>query len=233
MDNYFRSNGLDPKVDPHAFCCYALHCFLALFLWYMCITMHASWPLWSVLVAAAAGFFTAMVAITFAHDSNHFSITHKPWVWTACSFIASCILGMSSLAWKCQHTYGHHICTNIDGSDPDIFTISKGPDFRRIKRCQSWFPSYRLQHIYLPIVYTFVGLKMKLEDFYTFYVMRKDTARVNPLTTSQILMLISEKAVHMVIRYLVGTQTPTRSDRKSIIKRPHTRNGRQYSVCHY
>ena len=31
----------------------------------------------------------------------------------------------------------------------------------------------------------------------------------------------------------VGTQTRTRSDRKSIIKRPHTRNGRQYNVCHY
>ena len=32
---------------------------------------------------------------------------------------------------------------------------------------------------------------------------------------------------------IVGTQTRTRSDRKSIIKRPHTRNGRQHNVCHY
>ena len=31
----------------------------------------------------------------------------------------------------------------------------------------------------------------------------------------------------------VGTQTRTRSDRKSILKRPHTRNGHQYNVCHY
>ena len=169
----------------------------------MCVAIHTSWPLGSLLAAAASGFFTALVAMTLGHDGNHYAITHKPWVWAACFFSSGSIIGYSSLTWRYQHTYGHHMFTNIDGSDPDIHTVKKGPDVRRIKPLQSWFPSYRLQHLYMPIIYPFLAYKMKFEDFHTLYVMKKATIRINPLITSQTLMFVGEKFVHFLIRLLL------------------------------
>ena len=96
---------------------------------------------------------------------NHIAITHKPWVWRVSTFISDCVNGISSLSWMYQHTYGHHIFTNINGTDPDIKTIDDDLDFWRIKPFQRWFPSYRFQYIYMPILYSLLIAKMKLQDF--------------------------------------------------------------------
>ena len=203
VSNYFKSNGLDPKVNVITFWRYALFCFLSVFLWYICLDLYADMPLTSLIVAAIAGLFTALVAMTVGHDGNHYAITHKPWIWTWCFFVSGSLTGYSSLSWRTQHTYGHHMFTNIDGVDPDIHTAPKGPDVRRIKPRQSWFPTYRLQHIYMLIVYPILVYKMKVEDFHTFYVMKKATIRINPLTLFQISMFVGEKLLHLLIRLIV------------------------------
>lgn len=201
--DYFKSSGLDPKVDFLTFFRYAMFIFLSVFLWYECIATHEKWPIGSLLLAAASGFLTALVAMTLGHDGNHYAITHKVWVWTICFFASGSIMGYSSLSWRNQHTFGHHTYTNIDGSDPDIYTAQKVPDVRRIKPLQSWFPGHRIQHLYMPIVYPLLAFKMKLEDFHTFYVMKKATIRFNPLTTSQLAMFLGEKLVHVSMRLII------------------------------
>ena len=203
VTQYFKSNGIDPKVDVLTFCRYAFFCVASLYLWYLCVAVHISSPLISMLVAAVSGLFTALVAMTVGHDGNHYAITHKPWVWTACFFCSGSITGYSSLSWRYQHNYGHHMFTNIDGADPDIHTNLQGPDVRRIKPRQSWFPTYRIQHLYMPIIYPFLAFKMKFEDFYTFYVMKKATIRINPLTAFQMAMFIGEKAFHVLTRFIL------------------------------
>ena len=137
VSDYFKSNGFDPKVDVLTFSCYALLCFLSLFLWYVCVAIHTSWPLGSLLVAAASGFFSALVAMTLGHDGNHYAITHKPWVWAACFFSSGSIIGYSSLTWRYQHTYGHHMFTNIDGSDPCLLYTSPSPRDATLSRMPS------------------------------------------------------------------------------------------------
>ena len=201
--HYFKSNGVDPKVDILTFCRYIFICFFSVYFWYMCISVHATNTVLSLIIAAVSGLFTALVAMTVGHDGNHYAITHKPWVWTACFFCSGSLTGYSSLSWRYQHTYGHHMYTNIDGADPDIHTNLSGPDIRRIKPRQSWFPTYRIQHLYMPIVYPFLSFKMKFEDFHTFYVMKKATIRINPLTTFQFVMFIGEKVVHVLLRFIL------------------------------
>ena len=202
VDYYFRSNGLDPKVDMLTFFRYAAFAVFALLLWYLCIKFSALWPLAAVL-AAAYGFMCALVAMTIGHDGNHFAITHNPWVWRLSTSFGDCIIGLSSLSWTYQHTYGHHIYTNIDGSDPDVETINERPDFWRIKRFQSWFPNYSFQHIYMPFLYLFLAIKMKLQDFHTIFIMKKASIRLNPLSTYQSVAFFVEKAVHVTYRFIV------------------------------
>ena len=174
--DYFKMNGLDPKVNAYAFFRYTTFAVLSILFWYLCIVLYqASWQLTAFLSAAASGFFGILVAMTVGHDGNHFAITHKPWVWRVSTFVSDCVNGISSLSWMYQHTYGHHIFTNINGTDPDIKTIDDDLDFWRIKPFQRWFPSYRFQHIYMPILYSLLIAKMKLQDFHTILIMKKGT----------------------------------------------------------
>ncbi|MCG8626263.1 MAG: fatty acid desaturase, partial [Proteobacteria bacterium] len=130
-------------------------------------------------------------------------ITHKPWVWRASTFASDSINGISSLLWIYEHTYGHHVFTNIDGSDPNIKTINDGLDFWRIKSFQQWFPIYRFQHIYMPILYSTVTIKMKLQDFHSILIMKKGPIRMNQLGTYQLVSFIASKVIFFSYRLVL------------------------------
>ena len=51
-----------------------------------------------------------------------FIVTHDPFVWKILSATHDFFNGASHLVWFYQHSFGHHIYTNIDGADPDIVT---------------------------------------------------------------------------------------------------------------
>ncbi len=202
--DYFKSNNLDPKVNAFAFLRYTTFVVLSIIFWYLCIILcQSSWQLTALFMAAASGFFGILVALTIIHDGNHFAITHKPWVWRASTFVNDCISGISSLPWMYQHTYGHHIFTNIDGSDPDINTENDGLDFWKIKPFQRWLPYYRFQHIYMPILYSLLTIKMKLQDFRTILTMKKGPIRINQLGTYQLVSFIAAKAIHLSCRLVL------------------------------
>ena len=202
--DYFKSNNLDPKVNVFAFLRYTTSAVLSILFWCLCIVLcRASWQFTALLTAAASGFFGILVAMTLNHDGNHFAITHKPWVWRASTFVTDCINGISSLLWMYQHTYGHHIFTNIDGSDPDVNTVNDGLDFWRIKPFQRWFPNYRFQHIYMPILYSLLTLKMKFQDFHSILKMKKGTIQINQLGKYQLVSFIAVKTIHFSYRLIL------------------------------
>ena len=203
VNDYFRLNNLDPKFDVLTFFRYTAFAVLAILSWYMCVVCHdGSWLL-GALFAGVSGFLCAMIAVTIGHDGSHFAITHKPWVWKISTTLGFSIFGLSSLSWTYQHTYGHHVYTNIDGSDPDVKTVNERLDYWRIKPFQSWFPTYRFQHIYMPFLYSFLAIKMKLQDFHTIFIMRKANIRINPLSTYQFVAFFAEKVLHVLYRFLI------------------------------
>ena len=59
-----------------------------------------------------------------------------------------------------QHVVGHHIFTNIDGADPDVYTDHPDkPFYLRIKWKQKWLPHYLYQHVYIFAIYSLVRCK--------------------------------------------------------------------------
>jgi fatty acid desaturase len=67
------------------------------------------------------------------------------------------------MSWHHQHVVGHHVHTNVFGSDPDL-PVAKEGDLRRIVPKQFWAPAYRYQHWYLPVLYSLLGLKFRVQD---------------------------------------------------------------------
>lgn len=58
-----------------------------------------------------------------------------------------------------QHVVGHHVYTNVYGADPDLPEVAEG-DARRIVARQKWSSMYKYQHIYMPVLYGLLALKV-------------------------------------------------------------------------
>ena len=65
------------------------------------------------------------------------------------------------VAWHNQHVVGHHVYTNIMGADPDLPVSDKG-DLRRIVKRQIWTHFYTYQHLYMPLLYGLLTVKVSI-----------------------------------------------------------------------
>jgi len=72
--------------------------------------------------------------------------------------------GASMSAWHLQHVVGHHVWTNAFGADPDLPPAKEG-DARYLVKLQKHESMYQYQHIYLPIAYGVLGMKVRMSDF--------------------------------------------------------------------
>lgn len=71
--------------------------------------------------------------------------------------------GASINSWMHQHVLSHHLYTNIGQVDSDLPLLTKG-DIRRIAPHQLQAAVYRLQWLYLPLLYSLLGLKFRIQD---------------------------------------------------------------------
>lgn len=107
-------------------------------------------------------------------------------------------------AYSRNTVLGHHPYTNVEGADPDIITYDRA--IRRIKPWQKYHPVYLLQHLYAPVLYCLLGLKIRIEDYSVLMVQKKKgNLRVNPLTFNQKLIFYGGK-VNLQKLFLDQTQ---------------------------
>ena len=107
---------------------------------------------------------TALPLLHIMHDCSHGACSHKPFVWDwVGKFTMDVYAGASMTAWHLQHVVGHHVWTNVFSTDPDLPPAKQG-DPRYLVKLQEWSPMYKWQHIYLPIAYGSLGLKVRISD---------------------------------------------------------------------
>ncbi|XP_064402408.1 uncharacterized protein LOC135348159 [Halichondria panicea] len=201
--DYMEAHKLDPKINYWTFLRHTI-LFVSVFSsWYAAVSMEYG-VLMHLLFTMLWGVLSALVGLTCYHDASHFTITHKPWVWKVVMTISESVNGTSSYCWWYQHVFGHHLYTNINKADPDIYTRpDKPPSIWRIKSAQKLIGHYAYQHMYMPFVYTMLGVKMRLQDFHTICVLRKSFIRMNPLSVSQWTTFGVGKAVHVAMRFII------------------------------
>ena len=109
-------------------------------------------------IAALVGLLAAMILIGFCvqHDANHgayFATRRRNhllgWLTT------DVLLGFSSYVWRVKHNVAHHTYTNVDGWDDDV---AQTP-FARFMPSQPPKPWYRLQHVYVWLLYGVMVLR--------------------------------------------------------------------------
>ena len=202
VTDYFKSNQIDPKIHIPFFCASAAVVLATLACWLLAVvSAYNGYPLVvSSLLALASGFFSSLVAF-HSHDIFHFAWTHNPQVWRLVGGVYCSVHGLSSYIWCYQHVIGHHIHPNHNQLDPAMAT--KKVDFWRIKPYQDSAPHYRHQALYMPFLFGFLSIKMKLQDFRSLHTLKKVGVSINPPSSVQLFAFVVTKALHVFYRLLL------------------------------
>ncbi|KAG5680987.1 hypothetical protein PVAND_010461 [Polypedilum vanderplanki] len=199
-----RDEGVDMKNSYKAWLTYSVILLSIILSFYQ---QYFGWMSNSIILqipcAIILGFFCAQLGLHILHDTSHFSITHNPLVWKYLGSTHDFINGCSFIKWTYQHTFGHHPYTNIQNADPDIH-VKKEQDFCRILDFQNWFNYYKFQHIYGPLLYCLLALKVRVQDIKSLYVLKSHrNIAVNPLTFGQNFQTIGGKIFFFLYRIIL------------------------------
>lgn len=145
------------------------------------------------------GVLLAVNGLAIQHDANHGAFSSNPLI----NQIFGCVddlIGGSSLMWRHQHVVLHHAYPNDSSKDADTF--SQFPILRmnpKLKR--HWY--HRYQHIYGPVLYSFIGISYLIGDIVNFVQKRYEYLTLQPLNGVDRSIFIGGKVVHIIAFFLL------------------------------
>jgi len=148
VDNYFEKRQLKKTGNWKLFLKTAILLPSAIFLYIFLLAVDCP-VIVLVLLSGLLGFILASIGFNIMHDACHGSYSSRKGVNEIFGLTMNA-LGGNAFIWKQKHNIIHHTYTNIDGMDDDI---AKSPLIRQCST-QKWFPIHRIQHLYLPLVYS-------------------------------------------------------------------------------
>jgi fatty acid desaturase/predicted heme/steroid binding protein len=203
VGEYFKTNNLHPKAPWSGL--WRLALFMSLLVWsylimWQIIPANIYVQYFSIFVYAIA---QSMCLLHQMHDACHAAIGYNQTWWNVMNRLTmEWIGGGAVMSWYHQHVLGHHIYTNIMGSDPDMPFLSEG-DLRFLVKQQKWKSLYKYQHIYMPILYGGLSLKFRIQDFtWTFGSEKNGHIPVNPLSKAEWAHFLLTKSFFAFYRIL-------------------------------
>ena len=157
-----------------------------------------------VVSAVVFGISQAIPLTHWMHDASHAAIGHtERWWWYCGRLSLDWLSGSSMVAWHNQHIIGHHVYTNVLGSDPDL-PVDLRNDVRRLIPQQVWKKLYSYQHIYLPPLYGILAIRSRIVDIVDVFIgKRNGPIHVNPISPQDILRQIATKSFFAFARFVV------------------------------
>ena len=108
----------------------------------------ATSPVVFVVAYLAFPFFAMLLAMNVLHDGAHRALS--PWAWLDGAMIrlTAIPLGIEPAYWTVRHVHYHHAHANIEHYDLDTAANC----FLRQTPFQPWYPQFRYQHRYWPLI---------------------------------------------------------------------------------
>ena len=146
-----------------------------------------------ILLSALLGLAMAMIGFNVMHDACHGSFSSKKWMNNLFGFSIN-ILGGNAFMWKQKHNIIHHTYTNVDGIDDDISFSTL------IRSCetQQWKPVHRVQHLYLPIMYSLTSFAWMFgTDYVKYFTKKVHTTPMSKMDTSEHFIFWISKLINI------------------------------------
>jgi linoleoyl-CoA desaturase len=167
VDDYFKTTGVKKTGDWRLYHKTLVLIPLALGL-YISVLMFNMPVLALVVISALLGLTKASIGFNVMHDACHGSYSSKKWANNLLGLTLNA-MGGTAFIWKQKHNIIHHTYTNVDGLDDDI---AKSPLIRQCNT-QKWVPMHRVQHLYLPLVYSITSVAWTFIMDFTKYFTKK------------------------------------------------------------
>lgn len=149
VDHYFKTNNLEKTGDYRLYIKTILLIGTAISIYGTLIFTPIN-TFTAVMLTAVFGFLSACIGFSVMHDGNHGSYSKNATLNDFIGLVGSNGLGANAFFWKQKHNIIHHTYTNVDGIDDDI---AKSPIIRQCET-QKWVPAHKIQHVYMPFVYS-------------------------------------------------------------------------------
>jgi linoleoyl-CoA desaturase len=193
VDRYFEERGISPKGDGrlHRKTVIILAVVVGSYVW----AVFLAHSLWSAAIACfvlAQGI--ALVGSNIMHDGAHGAYSRSRRVNWWMGFTLD-LLGGSHQMWRASHNISHHMFTNIEGHDADLFTNG----LLRLSPVQDRRPFHRFQPYYLFVIYGVVSLWWVTTRDIEYFFFRKGNRNPGTLTRSQGGRLIVTKIGYFAI----------------------------------
>ncbi len=118
--------------------------------YYLLIFVNLHWGI-KIFLSISLGFLTAFIGFNIMHDGAHQSFSKNKKINQIASYTLN-LLGANVFFWKTKHNIVHHTFTNIPHVDDDIdagIFLYLNPESTKLK-------IHKYQHIYFPLVYSFL-----------------------------------------------------------------------------
>lgn len=164
--------------------------FLMAGFWFSLYEMYVSDFAAAVAWSVSMGVFAAMIGVNIQHDGNHGAFAKSKMLNKAAGWTLD-MIGASAFTWEMQHMLGHHPYTNVldweeerkkgDGldckieekdqeSDPDVFSSFPAMRMHPL-HTPTWY--HRYQHLYAPILFSFMTLAKVFQQDYEVAIHKK------------------------------------------------------------
>jgi linoleoyl-CoA desaturase len=164
VDKYFQEKKITRTGDWRLFLKTAILIPCAITMYILVLVYDSSIPV-TMLIGGLLGFMLACIGFNIMHDACHGSYSKYKRINDLFGLTMNA-LGGNAFIWKQKHNIIHHTYTNIDGMDDDI---AKSPLIRQCQT-QKWVPVHRIQHLYLPLVYSITTLAWTfITDFLKYF----------------------------------------------------------------
>lgn len=152
-----------------------------------------------IVMAGLLGFTLASIGFNVMHDACHGSYSSQKWANNVMGLTMNA-LGGNAYIWKQKHNIIHHTYTNVDGMDDDI---AKSPLIRQCDT-QKWVPMHRIQHIYLPLVYSITSLAWALlTDFIKYFNQKVHKTGMQKMDTKEHIIFWVSKILYLSVYVLI------------------------------
>ncbi len=151
----------------------------------------------SFTLAVNLGLSFACLHLNLLHESAHFSFHPDKETNKSLSCIADA-LGISAFIWSFRHNHLHHPNTNIIGVDTDL-NLSV---LARFSPYHQWLSHYRLQHIYLWVLYAFQTLNMIVQNIFEMISKKKDGHDIPKPSTKELFIFWLGKINFIILFFL-------------------------------
>lgn len=194
VNRYFDENQLSKKGDWRLYSKTAIIFSLIGLSYYWAVFQAAGiGSALAAIVVLAQGL--ALVGFNVMHDGSHGSYSSSRRINWLMGFTLD-LVGGSNKMWRASHNVSHHMFTNIDGHDADLFTNG----LLRFSPVQPHKLHHRLQQIYLFLIYGFISLwwvTTRDIEYFIFKVGPKENRTT--LTTKEGLLLIATKIFYYTV----------------------------------